>query len=194
MKKTIISLCLLPYFFIGNALAQEKTTTKQETAFDPKSEQKIVNPLGEKIVKALQDGNEELFLDCWHTSDEIIAYIETLPDSVPVPKGEELKAFKKYFDDARLVVKKNFTSILTNIETKGIDRSKITFKSISAIYEVKHGIRGITNATVIFSHDGKDYSLNIDDAFKINNTWKFTDKPDSHVTLVTDSKEKKETP
>jgi len=177
-----MKLLLLPITLIVVSL--NPLLAEQGSKFNEKAELVVVNTLGSDLVLALQGNDEDEFIKCWVTTQGMVDFMNKLPAEVPVPKGDQLVEFRKYFDQIRVTTKERFKLIQKDIEAKNIDKSKIKFERMEVKYEVDHGLRRITTASVIFSFGENEYSLWIDDALKIGENWKFSDKPDSEVKLI----------
>lgn len=173
-----VSLFILPWVSV----------LAEEDEFDSKIEQKLVDPLGKDIVDAISKSDKEAFLKCWVTTDELVAYLSTLPEDVPVPKGDQLLKFREYFNNTRKVVSSNFDLIQKSIKDQGIKPSQIVFERLEVKYEMNNKIRMITSAKVVFKHADIEYFFEIDDALKIGGFWKFSDKPAKVVKMVTQQK------
>ena len=160
-----------------------------EAKFDPKVEQVLVDSLGKELINSICKKDKEAFLKCWVTTEGIITYMKTLPEGLQVPQ-EQMGKFRQYFDNTRTVVSANFDLIQKSLKDQGIKASEIVFSKVEVKYDINNGIRMITSADVTFKHEGSEYVLDIDDALKIDGTWRFSDKPNRSVRKSTQNNKK----
>jgi hypothetical protein len=108
------------------------------------------------LLKKLDTISEKEFMNSFMTYEEIVAYINSLPDSTTVKIKEQLKEMpKEKYEERVLTELKKFKETITQND---IDLTKISYVTYDYKERTEDGVTGI-RGTVIFRHGILKYEV-----------------------------------
>lgn len=133
--------------------------------------------LGRALITALRDQNEAAYIACWATPEQMLNFLNHLPEGAPTISPEEMKQFSAYYDRLHKEVAESYSALLADMKKKGVNPQEIVFKEAKIRYQTEGGVRRINSYDVIFTANGARYWLQEDDGHLIDGKWLFSDSP-----------------